>query len=205
MHYHVYSAPRPVECGVWRSVQCTDSGIEELNVSDCFGFKSSASGRSCVASQHSCLLQMHNVDHSRYHGERFQIRSPAPSRRGAGPVAIYHRLHLSILITARQKYCGSVSNSNHRASLCYIAEDPWCISAFIAITNRLMLLLLQTWRSWLRHCATSRKVAGSIPDVVIGIFHWLNPFGRTMALGSTQPLTELSTKNISWGVKAAGE
>ena len=27
------------------------------------------------------------------------------------------------------------------------------------------------WRSWLRHCATSRKVAGSIPDGVFGIFH----------------------------------
>jgi len=27
------------------------------------------------------------------------------------------------------------------------------------------------WRSWLRHCATSRKVAGSIPDVVTGFFH----------------------------------
>jgi len=27
------------------------------------------------------------------------------------------------------------------------------------------------WRSWLRHCATIRKVAGSIPDGVIGIFH----------------------------------
>jgi hypothetical protein len=26
------------------------------------------------------------------------------------------------------------------------------------------------WRSWLRHCATSRKVAGSIPDGVI--FHF---------------------------------
>ena len=26
------------------------------------------------------------------------------------------------------------------------------------------------WRSWLRHYATSRKVAGSIPDGVIGIF-----------------------------------
>ena len=26
------------------------------------------------------------------------------------------------------------------------------------------------WRSWLRHCATCRKVAGSIPDGVIGIF-----------------------------------
>jgi len=52
------------------------------------------------------------------------------------------------------------------------------------------------WRSWLRHCATSRKVAGSIPDDVIGIFHWHNPSGRTMALGSTQPLTEMSTRNI---------
>ena len=49
------------------------------------------------------------------------------------------------------------------------------------------------WSSWLRHCATSRKVAGSIPDGVIGIFHWYNPSGRTMALGSTQPLTEMST------------
>ena len=27
------------------------------------------------------------------------------------------------------------------------------------------------WRRWLRHCATSRKVAGSIPNGVIGIFH----------------------------------
>jgi hypothetical protein len=31
-----------------------------------------------------------------------------------------------------------------------------------------------------------------------------NRFGRTMALGSTQPLTEMSTRNISWGVNAAG-
>jgi hypothetical protein len=31
-----------------------------------------------------------------------------------------------------------------------------------------------------------------------------NPFGRTMFLGSTQPLAEMSTRNISWGVKAAG-
>jgi hypothetical protein len=26
------------------------------------------------------------------------------------------------------------------------------------------------WCSWLRHCATSRKVAGSIPDDVSGVF-----------------------------------
>jgi hypothetical protein len=59
------------------------------------------------------------------------------------------------------------------------------------------------WRSWLRHCATNRKVAGSFPDGVIEIFHWHNPFGRTMALGSTQSLTEMSTRNISCGVNAA--
>ena len=27
------------------------------------------------------------------------------------------------------------------------------------------------WHSWLRYCATNRKVAGSITDGVIGIFH----------------------------------
>ena len=52
---------------------------------------------------------------------------------------------------------------------------------------------------YLQHCATNRQVAGSIPDGVIGIFQWHNPSGRTMALGSTQPLTEMSTRCISWG------
>jgi hypothetical protein len=54
------------------------------------------------------------------------------------------------------------------------------------------------------HCATSRKVAGSIHDGVTGIFHWHNPSGRTMVLGLTQLLTEMSTTYISWWVKAAG-
>ena len=45
---------------------------------------------------------------------------------------------------------------------------------------------------------------GSIPDGVIEIFHWRNPSGHTMALGLTQPLTEMSTRNIYCGVKAAG-
>jgi hypothetical protein len=42
-------------------------------------------------------------------------------------------------------------------------------------------------------------------------FRWWNwnfsltkSFGRTVALGSIQPLTEMSTRNIFWGVKAAG-
>ena len=60
------------------------------------------------------------------------------------------------------------------------------------------------WRSWLRQCPTSRKVARSISDGVNGIFHWRNPSGLTLALYSTQPLTEMSTRNIFCGVKADG-
>jgi hypothetical protein len=38
-------------------------------------------------------------------------------------------------------------------------------------------------------------VAGSIPDV-IGVFKWPSSSSRTMALGSTQPLTEMRTRNL---------
>jgi hypothetical protein len=43
--------------------------------------------------------------------------------------------------------------------------------------------------------ASSQKVAGSIPDEEIGCFKLPNPSIRTMALVSTQPLTEMSTGN----------
>jgi hypothetical protein len=60
-------------------------------------------------------------------------------------------------------------------------------------------MLQARWRSWLWHCAASSKVAYSIPDGATGIFHWHNPSGRTMSPGSPQLLTEMSTRNISWG------
>ena len=41
---------------------------------------------------------------------------------------------------------------------------------------------------WLRRCATSRAVPGSIPGGVTGFFSDIFPSERTMALGSTQPL-----------------
>ena len=50
----------------------------------------------------------------------------------------------------------------------------------------------------------SPKVSGSIPDGVIGIFRRSNTSGRTMALGLTQPLTEMSTSNIYWGEGGKG-
>ena len=73
-------------------------------------------------------------------------------------------------------------------------------------TGRILIFIFfiggTRWLSWLKHCATSRKVGCSIPDGVIGIFHWHNSSGCTMALGLNQPLTEMSTRNISWGGKS---
>ena len=51
---------------------------------------------------------------------------------------------------------------------------------------------------WLGHCTTNLKVAGSIPDCVIAIN---NPSGRTKAQRLTQPLIEMSTRNIYGGGK----
>jgi len=57
----------------------------------------------------------------------------------------------------------------------------------ITTWNLITRFLLSTrWRSWLRHCATSRKVAVSIHDGVTGIFHLHNFPCRTVALGLTQ-------------------
>jgi hypothetical protein len=71
---------------------------------------------------------------------------------------------------------------------------PLNVSHFLdnAVTRRKIWLPLQTTLTEVghtvaRHCTMSRKVAVSIPDGDIGIFH--NPSGRTVALGSNQPLT----------------
>jgi hypothetical protein len=53
------------------------------------------------------------------------------------------------------------------------------------------------------HCTTKLEGRG----IDFRWCHWNyplhNPSGRTKALGSSQPLTEMSTRNISWEVKAA--
>jgi hypothetical protein len=46
----------------------------------------------------------------------------------------------------------------------------------------------------LGHYAISRKVESSILNEVIEFFSWPNPSSRTMALGSTKALTEISTR-----------
>jgi hypothetical protein len=42
-------------------------------------------------------------------------------------------------------------------------------------------------------------VTGPVPIEVIGSFNWPNPSGCIMALGPTQPLTEMNTMNLPGG------
>jgi hypothetical protein len=47
--------------------------------------------------------------------------------------------------------------------------------------------------------ATDRKVVNLIPYEVSGFFNSTDPSSLTKALGSTQPLTEMSTRNLPGG------
>ena len=87
---------------------------------------------------------------------------------------------------------------------CNTATLLWLILIIYIITSypstRIARKGARWWRSWLRHCARGCKVEGSIPDVAISIFH---PSGRTVTLVYIQCLTEMSIRNIPWGVKPA--
>jgi hypothetical protein len=74
----------------------------------------------------------------------------------------------------------------------YIWDCLWLrvLSDYVCMLCRSLTLMEFSF-----HCATRRKVAGSNPDV-IGFFNWPNPSSCTVSLGSTQPLTEMSTRNL---------
>jgi len=46
-----------------------------------------------------------------------------------------------------------------------------CVTRCVVMHNPNLYTTDTRWRSWLRHCCTNRKVAGSFTDDVIGIFH----------------------------------
>ena len=90
-------------------------------------------------------------------------------------------------------YCTKSSQTGYRfANLSYATE----ILAQIQVRNTISCYWVNffellhrvsgatQWRRWSRHCATTRKVAGSILVVVSGIFHLYNPSGLTRSLMS---------------------
>jgi len=60
------------------------------------------------------------------------------------------------------------------ASFIRVSSTTYQFIAYPNVMFQIQMLVGSRWCSWLRHCATRRKVAGSIPDSVIGIFHWHN-------------------------------
>jgi hypothetical protein len=78
------------------------------------------------------------------------------------------------------------------------SPNPWCsFLKPVILFNWAMSHIV--WLNIVGYLFCCHKVAGSIPDEVIGFFNWSNPSSRTMALGLTQPLTEMSTRNLPGG------
>jgi hypothetical protein len=144
--------------------------------------------------------------------------SPAVSRHAICSclfrTSVYHRLFISwfpLLSSAwppklrgsALKYSPGPSSLISSSSLCIIILSsysrlkqersvdlaPWIID-FVWILAGTCFWRGTRQRSWLRHYAANRKVAGSSPDEVIGFLNWPNPSSRTMAMGSTQLLIE---------------
>jgi hypothetical protein len=69
---------------------------------------------------------------------------------------------------------------------------------------RFHIIIMKVWGtrycSWLRQYATSRKLAVSSPGIG-GFFNLPNSSRRSTALGSTEPVTVMSTRNIPGGKK----
>jgi len=60
---------------------------------------------------------------------------------------------------------------------------------------------------WMKHVIKNFINLGGVLDSIFWLcyrntqfFHWHNPSGCNMALGLTQPIIEMSTRSISWGV-----
>jgi hypothetical protein len=66
-------------------------------------------------------------------------------------------------------------------------------SNFMSSSNETTIPFLQANP---RYHFYGRYVAISIPDEEIGFFNWPTPSSRIMALGSTQTLTEMNTRNL---------
>jgi hypothetical protein len=78
------------------------------------------------------------------------------------------RIHFNIIIRSTPTPFCRFSHHLTRSSSLFKAS---CFQTSTTCLTILSILPPLYWRSWLRHCATSRRVAVSIPDSVIEMFH----------------------------------
>jgi hypothetical protein len=134
--------------------------------------------------------------------DRTSLLSPAAAIRYRFLNKLYNngRLHRSCHACILERrgthlYGCSISNFNSCIILCQydciyehsteLLQCTFCMGGWNHYLGfRLLSIEGTRWRCWLRHCVTSPKVAGSIPDGGLNF----------IALGSTQPLKEMSTR-----------
>jgi hypothetical protein len=137
------------------------------------------------------------------------------SSETSGPLRIIHGVTSDKKYTLQGHRRGNISSSNDN-------EDSWKLDT-VAYCGAPKFVLLtrycggdqieedngdgtcsahEKWKKSIQNFSReiySRNVAGSVPDEFMGFFNWPNLSSRTMALGSTQPLIEMSTRNLPGG------
>ena len=114
--------------------------------------------------------------------------------------SIVHSWHQHCTLD-RDKYTYSLTSLLHfwrqlRDPLAILHQD---LKLFLSYCSNLLHFGGTGWRNWLRHCATSRRVAGSIRDGVTGIFRLRNPSDHSGPEVDSRECQE----HFSWKVKAA--
>jgi hypothetical protein len=109
---------------------------------------------------------------------------------------------LLLLSTDQSPCCSLVLQHMNEILSCAHISQGLSTSLQVWYTNGICKELHSSALGW--GSDTSWNGTGSIPYRVFEIFHWPNP-SSTMALWSTQPLIEMSTRYIPWGVKAVGK
>jgi hypothetical protein len=105
---------------------------------------------------------------------------------------------LILSVCIRYRFTSSATQTGHLPA-CSIVPQPTTLPRAPGMHERPNVKRSAWCKRWLRHYVTSRKVAGSISDEITEFFNSPNPSSRTMALGSTQPLIAMSTKNLPGG------
>ena len=80
------------------------------------------------------------------------------------------RVYINIYVIWRHGQCKGKGKVHPRTGHEGPEGEQRC-SSTLSLTSALDGGRDTRWRSWLRHCATSRKVESSIPDGVTGFFH----------------------------------
>jgi hypothetical protein len=81
---------------------------------------------------------------------------------------------------------------------CDLPYSPFCFGVFVKTFNTAKIVTRGSIVGWGTMLRAGRSRV-RVPMRSLNFFNWPNPSSRTMALGSTQPLTEMSTRNLPGG------